>query len=64
MLIAAKLDRFSRSVHDAIAAKRNPAMWRAVAGIPDAAWVAARGMPGAEVAAVDYAPAGWPLGRA
>jgi hypothetical protein len=44
----------------AIAAKRNTAMWRAYAAIPADAWVAADGMPGAQVAAVEYAPAGWP----
>ena len=44
----------------AVAAKRNTAMWRAYASIPDDAWVDALGMPGAQVAAVDYAPAGWP----
>ena len=44
----------------AIAAKRNTAMWRAYASIPDDAWVDAISMPGAQVAAVDYAPAGWP----
>jgi len=44
----------------AIAAKRNTAMWRAYASIPDDAWVDAIGMAGAQVAAVDYAPAGWP----
>ncbi len=44
----------------AIAAKRNTAMWRAYACIPDDAWGEAIGMPGAQVAAVDYAPAGWP----
>jgi Transposase DDE domain group 1 len=44
----------------AIAAKRNTAMWRAYASIDPDAWVDAVGMPGAEVAAVDYAPAGWP----
>jgi hypothetical protein len=44
----------------AIAAKRNTAMWRAYASIPADAWVDAKGMPGAQVAAVDYAPAGWP----
>jgi len=46
----------------AIAAKRNPAMWRAYASIGEDAWVDARDMPGAQVAAVDYAPAGWPQG--
>ena len=44
----------------AIAAKRNTAMWRAYASIGEDAWVAAIGMTGAQVAAVDYAPAGWP----
>lgn len=46
----------------AIAAKRNTAMWRAYASIEPDAWVDAIGMPGAQVAAVDYAPAGWPDG--
>lgn len=46
----------------AIAAKRNPAMWRAYAGIGEEEWVDALDMPGAQVAAVDYAPAGWPEG--
>jgi hypothetical protein len=44
----------------AIAAKRNTAMWRAYAGIEPDAWVEASEMPGAQVAATDYAPAGWP----
>jgi hypothetical protein len=44
----------------AIAAKRNTAMWRAFASVPADAWVDAVDMPGARVAAVDYAPAGWP----
>lgn len=44
----------------AIAAKRNTAMWRAYAAIPADAWAAADGMLGAQVAACDYAPAGWP----
>lgn len=46
----------------AIAAKRNTAMWRAYASVPDHAWVDAVGMPGAQVAAVDYAPGRWPDG--
>jgi Transposase DDE domain group 1 len=46
----------------AIAAKRNTAAWRAYAAIGESAWVAARDMPGAQVAACDYAPAGWPPG--
>ncbi|MGH8968868.1 MAG: IS1380 family transposase [Actinomycetes bacterium] len=44
----------------AIAAKRNTAMWRAYASIETDAWVEAIEMPGAQVAATDYAPAGWP----
>jgi hypothetical protein len=44
----------------AIAAKRNSAMWRALAAIGEHAWVDATGMPGAQVAACDYAPEGWP----
>lgn len=44
----------------AVAAKRNTAMWRAYACAEPDAWVDAIGMPGAQVAAVDYAPAGWP----
>lgn len=46
----------------AVAAKRNTAMWRAYASITDDAWVDAIGMAGAQVAAVDYAPGGWPDG--
>jgi Transposase DDE domain group 1 len=44
----------------AIAAKRNTAIWRAHAAIPDDAWLPADGMPGAQVASVDHAPGGWP----
>jgi len=44
----------------AIAAKRNTAMWRAYASIAADAWDDAQGMAGAQVAAVDYAPTGWP----
>lgn len=44
----------------AIAAKRNTAMWRAYRSIPAEAWTDAIGMLGAQVAAVDHAPAGWP----
>ncbi len=44
----------------AIAAKRNTAMWRAYASIEPDAWIDAIAMPGAQVAATDYAPAGWP----
>jgi len=46
----------------AIAAKRNTALWRAYATIPETAWVDAIGMAGAQIAATDYAPAGWPDG--
>ena len=46
----------------AIATKRNKAMWRAYAGIDTDAWIDALDMPGTQVAAVDYAPAGWPAG--
>lgn len=46
----------------AIAAKRNSAAWRALAGIEAAAWRPARDMHNAQVAACDYAPAGWPPG--
>lgn len=35
-------------------------MWRAYARIDENAWVDAIGMPGAQVAPVDYAPAGRP----
>ena len=37
-------------------------MWRAYGSIEPDAWVDAIGMVGAQVAAVDYAPAGWPEG--
>jgi hypothetical protein len=46
----------------AVAAKRNTAMWRAYASINERQWVDALDMVGAQVAAVDYAPAGWPDG--
>jgi DDE family transposase len=41
---------------------RNPAVWRAAAAIPDDAWRKAKRMKGAQVAVMDYAPAGWPPG--
>jgi hypothetical protein len=44
----------------AIAAKRNSAAWRAYSAIPDTDWQDARDMTGAQVAACDYVPAGWP----
>ena len=43
-----------------IAAKRNTAMWRAYASIPDDAWVDAMGMPGAQVPQSITPPAGGP----
>ena len=46
----------------AVAAKRNPAVWRAIHTVPGDAWTPALGMAGAEVARVDYTPAGWPEG--
>jgi len=46
----------------AVAAKRNPAMWRAAAAVPEQDWSAAHRMTGAQVAVSDYAPAGWPPG--
>lgn len=46
----------------AIAAPRNPAVVKAIRSIPKTAWRAAKGMPGAQVAAVGYAPKGWPPG--
>jgi hypothetical protein len=44
----------------AIAAKRNPALWRAVREVHPDAWVEADAMEGAEVAECSYLPAGWP----
>lgn len=46
----------------AIAAKRNPAAWRAMRAVPAGQWRPATGMRGAEVAWCDYVPAGWPEG--
>jgi len=37
-------------------------VWRALAAIPEEAWSDARDMPGGQVAACDYTPAGWPQG--
>jgi hypothetical protein len=39
---------------------RNKAAWRAAATIPADAWTRALRMKGAQVAVMDYAPAGWP----
>jgi len=44
----------------AIAAKRNPAVWRAMRAVPAGQWRPAQGMRGAEVALCDYLPGGWP----
>ena len=49
-----------RGVDYAVAAKRNSAFWRELAAVPADAWSPAREMRGAQVAAMDYAPAGWP----
>src|SRR5664280_33710 len=46
----------------AIAAARNPAVRRAIRSIPKTAWRQAKGMPGAQVATIDYAPTGQPAG--
>ena len=46
----------------AIAAKRNPAVWRAERAVSGGDWRPARGMRGAEVALCDYVPGGWPEG--
>jgi Transposase DDE domain group 1 len=44
----------------AVAAKRNSALWRELAAVDEDAWAPANNMPGAEVTAIGYAPAGWP----
>ena len=41
---------------------RNQAVWRQLTTISDNAWQAAKRMKGAQVAVMDYAPAGWPPG--
>ena len=46
----------------AIGVRRGQAVWAALARVPAGAWAPAQGMPGAEVAIADYAPAGWPEG--
>ena len=43
----------------AVAAKRNPAVWRACREVPEESWRPAIGMD-AEVSECDYLPAGWP----
>jgi hypothetical protein len=46
----------------AIGVKRNPAVWRATAAVPDGAYVPVIGMDNTEVAVIPYAPKGWPTG--
>ncbi|HEX9549108.1 MAG TPA: IS1380 family transposase [Acidimicrobiales bacterium] len=46
----------------AIAAKRNPAAWRAMRAVVAEQWRPAKAMKGAEVAVCDYRPGGWPEG--
>jgi hypothetical protein len=41
---------------------RNKAVWRGLSTIPEHGWRRARRMRGAQVAVMDYAPAGWPPG--
>jgi hypothetical protein len=48
----------------AIGVKRNAAVWRATADVPDSAYVPVIGMEGTEVAVIPYAPKGWPAGIA
>lgn len=45
-----------------IGVRRGEAVWAAVSRVPAGAWTPATGMPGAEVAVADYAPADWPEG--
>lgn len=44
----------------ALGVRRNPAVWRALAAVPETAWTDCVDMPGAQVAVCDYRPAGWP----
>jgi hypothetical protein len=53
-----------RGIEFAVGAKRNRAVWRAVATIAEHAWVAAIGMEHAEVAVCDYIPDWWPADTA
>lgn len=46
----------------AIAAKRNPAAWRAMRAVDARGWCPAKAMARAEVAVCDYRPGGWPEG--
>lgn len=52
----------ARGVSFAIGAKRVTTMWRALARVTETDWADAKDMTGAQVAAADYAPAGWPTG--
>jgi hypothetical protein len=42
-----------------VSVPRNQAMWKALAKIPDSAWLDALDMPGAQVAETTYRPGGW-----
>ena len=42
-----------------VSVPRNPAMWKALAGIDENAWQDALDMPGAQVAETTYTPQGW-----
>ena len=44
----------------AIGVKRNAAVWRAAAAVPDSGYVPVIGMDDTEVAVIPYAPKGWP----
>jgi len=46
----------------AIGVKRNVAVWRAAATVPDDQYVPVIGMDDTEVAVIPYAPKGWPTG--
>jgi hypothetical protein len=45
-----------------LAVPRGPALWRAVAAVHEDDWTDALDYPGAQVALLGYAPAGWPPG--
>ena len=42
-----------------VSVPRNQAMWKALARIPDSAWLDALDMPGAQVAEITYRPGAW-----
>ena len=54
-ITAAELD-----IEFAIGVKRNAAVWRAAATVPDSGYVPVIGMDDTEVAVIPYAPKGWP----